>query len=146
MNRFSKAKRTLTATATGIAVLATTVALAQPPGYGPGPGYGPAAQTAPGDWAQARLDRMAWRLSLTEEQKARLKPILEERQALRTAQRTAMRNQLAEILTPQQVAQFDQMRGQRGGRRFGAGPCRGGGPGFGRGGGYGPGPGFGPTN
>jgi Spy/CpxP family protein refolding chaperone len=143
MNRSSTAKRTLAATTIGIAALAATVAVAQPPAYSPGPGYGPTAQTAPADWAQARLDRMAWRLNLTEEQKAKLKPILEERQAFRTAQRAAMRNQLAQVLTPQQLAQFDQMRGQRGWRRFGGGPCGGG---YGPGMGYGPGPGFGPTN
>jgi Spy/CpxP family protein refolding chaperone len=140
MNRFSTAARTLAATALGITALAATVAVAQPPAYGP------AAQTASVDWAQTRLDRMAWRLNLTEEQKAKLKPVLEERQALRTAQRAAMRNQLAQVLTPQQLVQFDQMRGQRGSRRFGAGPCGGGGPGFGRGGGYGTGPRFGATN
>ncbi len=152
MNRLNIAKRTLVASAIGIAAVAATVALAQPPGYGPGPGYAPQAQTAGSsvDWAQARLDRMAWRLNLTEEQKAKLKPIFEERQALRTAQRQAMRKQLAEVLTPAQLAQWDQMRGQRGSRRFGRGPCggQGFGPGrgYGPGMGYGPGPGFGPTN
>jgi Spy/CpxP family protein refolding chaperone len=144
MNRFNTAKRTLAASAIGITALAATIALAQPPGYGPGPGYGPMAQTAgsSGDWAQARLDRMAWRLNLTGEQKAKLKPVFEEREALRTAQRRTMRNQLAELLTPAQLTQWDQMRGQRSGRRGGRGPCRG--QGFGPGRGYGPG--FGLTN
>jgi Spy/CpxP family protein refolding chaperone len=146
MNRLKTPKRTLVASAIGIAALAATIALAQPPGYGPGPGYASPAQPAgsTGDWAQARLDRMAWRLNLTEEQKAELKPIFEEREALRAAQREAMRKQLAEVLTPAQLAQWDQMRGQRKGPRRGRGPCAG--KGFGPGLGYGPGPGFGPTN
>jgi Spy/CpxP family protein refolding chaperone len=144
MNRLKTPKRTLVASAIGIAALAATIALAQPPGYGPGPGYAPPAQPAggTGDWAQGRLDRMAWRLNLTGEQKAKLKPIFEEREALRAAQRQAMRKQLAEVLTPAQLAQWDQMRGQRRGPRRGRRPCAG--KGFGPGPGYGPGPGFGP--
>jgi len=147
MNRLNIAKHTLAATAIGIAALAAAVASAQPLGYGPGPGYGPPAQSTGSnvDWAQARLDRMAWRLNLTDEQKAKLKPIFEEKEALRAAQREAMRKQLAEVLTPEQLAQWDQTRGQRGGgRRLGRGPC--GGQGLGPGMGYGPGPGFGTTN
>ena len=75
MNRLSTAKRTFAASAIGIAALAATIALAQPTGYGPGPGYGPQPQTTGStvDWAQGRLDRMAWRLNLTNEQKAKLK-------------------------------------------------------------------------
>jgi len=146
MKKFSTTKRILVASATGIAALAATIALAQPTGYGPGPGYGPPKQSTGStvDWAQARLDRMTWRLNLTDEQKARLKPIFEQREALRTAQRQAMRNQLAQVLTPAQLAQWDQMRGQRSGTRRGRGPC--GGQGFEPGPGYGPGSGFGPAN
>jgi len=146
MNRFSTAKRTFAASAIGIAALAATIALAQPPGYTAGPGYGRSAQSAGSnvDWVQTRLDRMAWRLNLTDEQKAKLKPIFEQRKVLRTAQRQAMRNQLAEVLSPAQLAQWDQMRGQRSGTRRGRGPCAG--QGFGPGSGYGPGTGFGPMN
>jgi Spy/CpxP family protein refolding chaperone len=146
MKRLSTAKRTFAASAIGIAALAATIALAQPTGYGPGPGYGPQPQTTGStvDWAQGRLDRMAWRLNLTNEQKAKLKPIFEQREALRTAQRQAMRNQLAEVLTPAQLAQWDQTRGQRSGTRRGRGLC--GGQGFGPGTGYGSGSGFGPSN
>jgi Spy/CpxP family protein refolding chaperone len=123
MNRLNTAKRTLFASAIGTAALAATIALAQPPGYGPGPGYGPPAQPMGSnvDWVQTRLDRMAWRLNLTDEQK--VKPIFEEREALRTAQRQVMRNQLAQVLTPAQLAQWDQMRGQQGSNRVGRGPC-----------------------
>jgi Spy/CpxP family protein refolding chaperone len=146
MNRLSTAKRTIATSAIGIAALATTIALAQPTGYAPRPGYGPPTQSTGStvDWVQARLDRMAWRLNLTNEQKAKLKPIFEQRVALRTAQRQAMRNQLAEVLTPAQLAQWDQMRGQRSGMRRGRGPCTG--QGFGPGTGYGPGSGYGPSN
>ena len=144
MNRLSTAKRTFAASAIGIAALAATIALAQPTGYAPAPGYGPPAQSTGNtvDWAQGRLDRMAWRLNLTKEQKAKLKPIFEQREALRTAQRQAMRNPLAEVLTPAQLAQWDQTRGQRSGTRRGRGPCCGQGSGTG----YGPGTGFGPMN
>jgi Spy/CpxP family protein refolding chaperone len=147
MNSFKTAKRTVSTVAVGIATLAGAVALAQPTGYVP------AAQTASTnvDWVQARIDRMAWRLNLTDEQKAKLKPIFEERQALRIAQRKAMRDKLAQVLTPAQLAQWEQMRGPQGARRSGGRPCRGKqgfgpSPGYGRGMGYGPGPGFAPAN
>jgi Spy/CpxP family protein refolding chaperone len=149
MNRLHPPQRTLLASAIGIAALAATVALAQPPAPGPAAGTGPVPPTATTpDWAQARIDRMGWRLNLTPEQKTKLKPIFEQRQALRNAQRQAMRKQVAQILTPAQLAQWDQMRAQRGLRR-GAGPCRGGrgfgpGQGYGLGHGYGPGRGYGP--
>jgi Spy/CpxP family protein refolding chaperone len=146
MNRFSTAKRTFAASAIGIAALAATIALAQPPGYPAGPGYGPPTQSTGNavDWAQARLDRMAWRLNLTDEQKAKLKPVFEQRKALRTVQRQAVRNQLSEVLTPAQLAQWDQVRGKRSGTRRVRGTCVG--QGFGPGSGYGPGTGFGPAN
>jgi Spy/CpxP family protein refolding chaperone len=146
MKSYITPKRTVLAAAIGIAALAGAVALAQPTGYGPVPGYSPAAQSANTnvDRVQARIDRMAWRLNLTDEQKAKLKPIFEERQALRIAQRKAMRDKLAQVLTPEQLTQWEQMRGPKGGRRFGGGPCRGGKQGFGPGRGYGYGPGMGP--
>jgi Spy/CpxP family protein refolding chaperone len=142
MNRLLPPKRPLLVSAIGIAVLAATAALAQPPAPAPAAGIGPVppSSTTP-DWAQTRLDRMAWRLSLTPEQKAKLKPIFEQRQALRNAQRQAMRKQIAQILTPAQLAQWDQRRSQHGWRR-GGGPCRGR-QGFGPGRGYGPGMGYG---
>jgi Spy/CpxP family protein refolding chaperone len=62
-----------------------------------------------GDRTQAHLERMAWRLNLTEEQKAKLEPILRQRDETRAARRQAMRNEIAAILTPDQVAQFDRM-------------------------------------
>ena len=111
------------------------------PGYGPGPGYGqgpwagnptdcprglavtPGPRNVPatgGDPVASRLDRLGARLGLSEEQKARLEPILQERQRMREANREAMRNQVSQILTPEQLAQFDQMRARRGkGRRAG---------------------------
>jgi len=144
MNRFKATKRTFFASVIGIAALAATLALTQPSEYGPGPGDAPPAPAAVSnfDWVQARLDRMAWRFNLTDEQKAKLKPILEEREAQRIAQRQIMRKQLAEILTPAQLAQWDQMRGQRGWHRPGRRSC--GGKGFGPGPGYGTGMGYSP--
>ena len=135
MKNYITPKRTVLAVAIGIAALAGAVALAQPTGYGPGPGNNPAAQTASTDVdrVQARIDRMAWRLNLTDEQKAKLKPIFEERQALRIAQRKAMRDKLAQVLTPEQLTQWEQKRGPKGGRHFGGRPCRGDKQGFGPG-------------
>jgi Spy/CpxP family protein refolding chaperone len=148
MNSFKTFKRTLIAAALGVASVAATVALAQPPAAGPGSAPPAQATSTNYDWVQARLDRMAWRFNLTDEQKAKLKPILEEREALRTTQRQAMREKLAQVLTPAQLAQWDQMQARRGwhrGGKFGRGPC-GGGQGFGGGPGrgYGPGMGYGP--
>lgn len=133
-----------TATLTLIAILSSGTLMAagssqaQPAGPGHGPGYGPGAQGTPcprgglgrGGWnsgsdpVAARLDRMGWRLSLSEEQKAKLEPILRQRQELRMAQRQQMRDAVAAILTPEQLAQFDHMgpgRGPRMGRGMGPG-------------------------
>jgi hypothetical protein len=153
--------KNLTRIAFGIATLTATSAFSQGLGYGPGSGYGPCGAGGPNcPWAQGaprgaapatpsvdpvdvRLERMAARLNLTADQKARIEPILRERQALRLAQQQAMREQMARILTPDQLAQFDQMRAQ-GGMGRGGGPRCGGWRGFGPGAGYGYGPGTGP--
>ncbi len=157
-------KKTVSAIVFGVMTATALAATAQPFGYGPGSGYGagyqqgpcagnpancprrqafaPGAQIQPGSAADpvtGRLDRMAARLGLSAEQKARLEPIFRERQQIRRTQRQAMRDQVSQVLTPEQLARFDQMRGQRGKRRGG---CRGG-PGYGRSAGYGQGPGFG---
>jgi len=118
--------------------LAAGAAVAQPMGSGPGygAGYGPGAgpcwrgagpraNASNGDWVQNRLDRMSARLNLTPEQKAKLEPILRQRQELRTTQQVAMRQEIEAILTPEQRALYEQR-----------GPGRGG---WGRGLGYGPG-------
>jgi Spy/CpxP family protein refolding chaperone len=122
---------TLIAIISSGALMAAGSSLAQQAGPAYGSGYGPGAQGAPcprggrmgpGGWngsadpVAARLDRMAWRLNLTDAQKAKLEPILRQRQELRTAQRQQMRNEVAAILTPEQLAQFDQMGPGRGGR------------------------------
>lgn len=151
--------KTLTRILFGIATLSAAAALAQGPGVGPGPGYRPCG--APGancPWAQggpkgaaqgttlaidpvkARMDRMGARLSLSAEQKAQIEPILRERLAMRATQQQAMREQMARILTPDQLVQLDQMRSQGGMGRGGGGRC-GGWRGFGPGAGYGYGPG-----
>lgn len=134
MNSTLTARTTLFAILTA-AGLAAGTAVAQQPGYGPGfgpcaraQGMGPWSNWGNGDWVQNRLDRMALRLNLSPEQKARLEPILRQRQELRMAQQASMRQDIAAILTPEQRAQFEQM-----------GPGRG--RGMGRGMGYGAGPG-----
>ena len=85
-----------------------------------------------GDRTANQLERMAWRLNLTPEQRAKLEPILRQRDEMRTVQRQAMRQEIAGILTPEQLAQFEQMGPGRGGWM---GPGMG--PGMGQGGGQG---------
>ena len=135
---------TLIAILSGGALLAGAGnSLAQQPAPGYGPGYGAGAQGAPcprgggmgpgrwngsGDAVASHLDRMAARLNLTEEQKAKLEPILRQRDEMRRAQRQQMRNEVAAILTPEQLAQFERMGPGRSGRMG-----RGMGPGLGQG-------------
>lgn len=135
---------TLIAILSGGALLAGAgSALAQQPAPGYGPGYGAGAQGAPcprgggmgpgrwngsGDAVVSHLDRMAARLNLTEEQKAKLEPILRQRDEMRRAQRQQMRNEVTAILTPEQLAQFERMGPGRSGRMG-----RGMGPGVGQG-------------
>ncbi|HSQ07889.1 MAG TPA: hypothetical protein VLM84_09390 [Chromatiaceae bacterium] len=75
---------------------------------------GGGAWNGDGDLVAAHLDPMARRLNLTSEQKAKLEPIIRQRQELRAAQRQAVRDEVAVILTPGQIAQFDQMGPGRG--------------------------------
>jgi Spy/CpxP family protein refolding chaperone len=133
MNSTLTARTTLFAILTA-AGLAAGTALAQQPGYGPGygpcwraQGMGRGANGGSGDWVENRLDRMALRFNLNPEQKAKLEPILRQRQELRAIQQAAMRQDIAAILTPEQRAQFEQMGPGRGGWKgrgmgYGAGP------------------------
>ena len=118
------------------AILASGTTLAQPAEATQGfpcpraQGMWPGGGNTTGAAAPSQLDRMAWRLNLTPEQQAKLEPILRQRDELRAAQRQAMRNEIAAILTPEQLALFDQMGPGRGGR-MGRGMGPGGGPGWG---------------
>lgn len=67
---------------------------------------GGGAWNGDGDLVAAHLDPMARRLNLTSEQKAKLEPIIRQRQAVR--------DEVAVIPTPGQIAQFDQMGPGRG--------------------------------
>jgi Spy/CpxP family protein refolding chaperone len=119
MNKTQAAALALVAVLSTGAFLDAGFALAQQtdPGNSPTPvpwpcprgGMGRGGWSAAGDRTQAHLDRMAWRLSLTAEQKAKLEPILRQREETRAAQRQAMRNEIAALLTPDQLAQFDRM-------------------------------------
>jgi Spy/CpxP family protein refolding chaperone len=89
------------------------------PGFQAGPcpwrqGQGRGGWNGTGDRVASQMDRMAWRLNLTADQKARLEPILRKREELRTAQRQAMRQEIAAILTPEQLTLFEQMGPGRG--------------------------------
>lgn len=106
---------------------------------GPGGGDGPAPGRGGGRMQRmdvsSRLDRMARRLNLTDDQKAKIRPILEEevgkvkevradtgltRQELRTkmqAIRQETHDRIQAILTPEQQKIAEQMRTQRRPRR-----------------------------
>jgi len=119
MNKIRAATLTLAAILSGAAALQAGSVLAQqaspsvgqPPAPWPCPrgGMGRGGWAAASDPTQAHLDRMAWRLGLTQEQKTKLEPIVRQQDQVRAAQRQAMRNEIAAILTPEQLAQFDRM-------------------------------------
>jgi Spy/CpxP family protein refolding chaperone len=72
-----------------------------------------------------RLDRMAERLALTEEQKGQVELILTEQQQKRQALRDETRARMDEVLTEEQRAKLDEMRNSRSHRdcwRGGPGP------------------------
>jgi Spy/CpxP family protein refolding chaperone len=124
----------LTAGLTASAALAQTAAPPEDPVTAPtvpgnwsgpcprGMGDGRGRWNNGGDPVAGQLDRMTWRLNLTADQKARLEPILRKRDELRNAQRQAMREEVAAILTPEQITQFERMGPSRGGRMGGFGP------------------------
>ena len=138
--------KTIAAIAFGIiTATAATAALAQAPGWGSGPcyrqgapvgaqpgtGYGPGRMMGMrGDPAQRmtrRLDFLTTRLGLSTEQQTRIKSILEEQRATRSAMRGQTHERIAAVLTSDQRAKFDQMRasfqgGRPGGRGMGYGP------------------------
>ena len=60
-----------------------------------------------------RMERMAQRLQLTDEQRAAMETLIEEQRAEREALRDRMRTRMAEVLTPEQRARMDEMREQR---------------------------------
>lgn len=150
-------KKIPTAIAFCVISAAGAAALAQTdgPGYGPGvqpdvdPGLQrnqdngpvPSMRGGRGDPArriQQRLDRMGRYLELTEGQKAQIKAIMEEQHAKRTTMRQETHDRISAVLSEQQRAKFEDMRGRRGKGRPGSGRSQ-------RGGrqGYGPGPEFG---
>lgn len=115
------------------ALLAAGTTFAQQAGPCPwGQGMGRGGWNDGGDRTASQLERMAWRLNLTQEQKAKLEPILRQRDEMRATQRQAMRQEIAAVLTPEQRAQFEQM-GPGPGGRMGRGMGRGMGPGGGQG-------------
>ncbi|MEY6432407.1 hypothetical protein ABC977_08325 [Thioalkalicoccus limnaeus] len=73
----------------------------------------------PQQMAAVRLDRIAFRLNLSEDQKHEVGSILEEAQAERLAQRAATRERIAEVLTPEQREMFEQWSGPRRAGRWG---------------------------
>lgn len=142
MNSTRTACKTLIAilAATGLATASALAQQASPggnptavattaPGSWPGPcpwasGQGRGGWNAPGDGVASQIDRMAWRLNLTAEQKAKLEPVLRKRDELRATQRQAMRQEIAAILTPEQLTQFERMGPGRG-RGMGPGTAAG---------------------
>lgn len=61
----------------------------------------------PDKMAAIRVERMAARLALSEEQKTEVAAILEEARAEREAQRQATRERIAALLTPEQLERFE---------------------------------------
>jgi Spy/CpxP family protein refolding chaperone len=131
--------KTKIVTLTLVTLLASGSALAQQadPGYGQGPQQGPSprgqgmdrtGKNDDGERPANQLERMTRRLDLTPEQKAKLEAILRQHEELRAAQREAMRKEVAAILTPEQLAKFEQKGPGRGGR-MGRGMGSGGGQG-----------------
>lgn len=112
---------------------------------GPGP-RGRAAGAAPADVVEVTLNRLTRVLALGDDQRTRMRDILERREArIRTAQAQArqqfvdeqqtLQQEIDAVLTPDQRERFQAMRGRllgpAGGRGpFGRGPGR---PGFGNG-------------
>lgn len=74
-----------------------------------------------GKHSEKRLDRLAEKLELSDEQKTQLEAIMEsnrtERQQHAELQREAMKAQLGEVLTSEQLEEFDSMMEKKKGRR-----------------------------
>jgi len=150
-------KKILTAIAFSVMTATAITAAAQPPDcgmgrgqepcyqQGPGAGYGPGRQggkVSAEDRINRRVERMATRLKLTDEQKAQVKTILQEEDNKLAATWKETHDRIAGVLTDEQRAQFEQWRAQRG--PGGKGPGRG--PGKGPSPGDGQGPASGPQN
>ena len=60
-----------------------------------------------------RMERMAQRLQLTDEQRAAMETLFEEQRAEREAMRDRMRSRMAEVRTPEQRTRMDEMREER---------------------------------
>lgn len=56
------------------------------------------------------VERLAERLELNEEQQAKVRALFEEQKAQHEAMRAQMRGKIAEVLTPDQLANMDAMR------------------------------------
>lgn len=72
-----------------------------------GPSYGP------------KVERLAQKLNLTDEQKTQLESIFAEQGEKRQALREETRARMQEVLTAEQLTQLDEMRQQRKGRHGG---------------------------
>ena len=147
-------KKILTAIAFSVMTATAITAAAQPPDcggrgqgpcyqQGPGAGYGPGRQggkVSAEDRINRRVERMATRLKLTDEQKAQVKTILQEEDNKLAATWKETHDRIAGVLTDEQRTQFEQVRAQRGpgGKGQGRGPGKGPGPGDGQGPAVGP--------
>jgi Spy/CpxP family protein refolding chaperone len=77
-----------------------------------GPGERGAMMRGPGN-AGPNLDRMTQRLNLTEEQQAQIREVMAQQVTRRDAMRTVFQNQIGEILTDEQRAEWQSMRADR---------------------------------
>jgi Spy/CpxP family protein refolding chaperone len=127
----------IAALSVGALLTCNTVLRAQDSTNTPPAGAPPAGQRPPGMRGAPNLDMLAKQLELTDEQKTKIKPILEEQakkikdlradtsllQEDRRAKMKAIRDEVApkmkEILTPEQFAKFEKMGQRRGGPQGG---------------------------
>ena len=77
----------------------------------------PALAEPPGGHADRRIERLQERLGLSAEQTADVRRIFQQARATRTKQREAMNEELAKILTDQQLEEFKALRADHKARR-----------------------------
>jgi protein CpxP len=77
-------------------------------------GLGSQAEASP--YRGPFVDRLAQKLDLTDQQKTQLKAIFAEQREKRRALREEKRARMQEVLTPEQLTEWDEMRQRRKGR------------------------------
>ena len=84
---------------------------------------GPGGGSREGHWRGPKIERLAEKLGLTDEQKGKVEAIFSEQGAKHRAIREETRTRLQSVLTPEQVSNMDALRQRRFERRHGQKPC-----------------------